>query len=144
MAGKVLNSYPDYAKATPGYTAGIVEAFARYSPEVQEKLADLTRGLRSRCDFLPTISAVVKMAEEIEAELFRKSELDRKYAGKRVIEPITTVIYCPFPQLEKEFGRDALLQATFEKLDEACRVLVLYGRAAAEEVLKDRKRKRAA
>lgn len=140
LAGKVLNSYPDYAKATPGFTAGIVEAFARYPESVQHAMADTTNGLRGRCEYLPTIAAVVKMADEITAEQARKADFNSRYCGVRRTYEAPQVSYSPFPQLAKVFDAE-VLNKPFELLNTACRVLVLYGKEAALDVLTESKKK---
>ena len=72
LAEKVLKSYPDYGKVSPEYTAAMVEAFAAFSAEIQQGLANVVHGLRGRHAFLPTVADVVKLGNEIAAKLPRK------------------------------------------------------------------------
>jgi hypothetical protein len=136
LAGKVLNSYPDYGKSPPSYTASIVEIFAAYPVHIQEALADKKAGVVAKCEYLPTVAAIVKLAEEFEREHERREAIRAK--PKRYAEPLPPFsAFCPFPQLWRAF-HDApeLLNAPFEVLDRACKVLVLHGKQAAENVLK--------
>ena len=141
-AGKVLNSYPDYAKSPPAYTASIVEAFAGYPEHLQEALADKKTGIVAKCEFLPTVAAIVKLAEELELQHERREAIRAK--PKRFGEAhIPARSYSPFPQLSRAFSdKPEMLDAPFETLDQACRVLVLQGKQAAENLLKASKSKR--
>jgi hypothetical protein len=130
-----LNSYPDYSKSPPAYTASIVETFAGYSEHIQEALADKKTGIVAKCEYLPTVAAIVKMAEELELQHERREAIRAK--PKRYGEAhIPARCYSPFPQLSRAFADEPeLLNASFEKLDQACRVLVLQGREASRAML---------
>lgn len=65
-AGKILNRYPDYSKATPGYTASIIEALASFDADTQSALAHPTEGICGKCKFLPTVADIVEFAKERE------------------------------------------------------------------------------
>ena len=140
-AGKVLNSYPDYGKAPPSYTASIVEIFAAYPVHIQEALADKKSGVVAKCEYLPTVAAIVKLAEELEQQHERREAIKAK--PKRYAEPLPPPsTYCPYPQLWRAFhASPELLDAPYEILDRACKVLVLQGKQAAENVLKASKSK---
>lgn len=121
MAGKILNSYPDYAKSTPAYTAGIVEVLARYPQAIQEALADPMRGVRSRCTFLPTIADIVKIGDEFTAEQARQADSRKRYAGlHRTPVEYHATSFNPFPKLTEAFYDEPhLLQKPFDVLLEA-------------------------
>ena len=141
LAGKILNSYPDYGKSPPSYTAGIVEVIAGYDAETQNHLADARLGVRSVCEYLPTIAAIVKMADGFVSERARKQDIGQRYAGI-VLQPWrpSATGFNPFPQLSRAFSdKPGILNVPFETLDRACKVLVLQGKQAAENVLKSSK-----
>jgi hypothetical protein len=65
VAETILTSYPDYGKTHRNYTDEIVALIAGYPPEIQARIADLKTGIRSKCDFLPTIAKITEFVEEI-------------------------------------------------------------------------------
>lgn len=119
-----------------------MEIFAAYPLHIQEALADKKSGVVAKCEFLPTVAAIVKLAEELELQHERREAIRAK--PKRYGEPYAPAqSYTPFPQLARAFrDKPEILNAPFETLDRACKVLVLQGRQAAENVLKSSESKR--
>jgi hypothetical protein len=79
LAKSILQRYPDYGKSPPEYIAAVVEIIASYSPWVQSRLADLRTGIPARCEFLPTVAAIVKLAEPLAAQEAEAEERRRRY-----------------------------------------------------------------
>lgn len=119
-----------------------MEIFASYPLHIQEALADKKTGVVAKCEYLPTVAAIVKLAEELELQHERREAIRAK--PKRYGEPYAPAqIYTPFPQLSRAFSdKPGILNVPFETLDRACKVLVLQGKQAAENVLKASKSKR--
>ena len=67
-AEKLLNSYPEYAKATKPYVLSIVEILAALSEEVVAAALSVKTGVRARCTYLPTVADIVKFADEYAAQ----------------------------------------------------------------------------
>lgn len=82
-AETILTTYPDYGKAHKNYTTEIIRLIASYPPEIQERIADLQTGIRSRCDFLPTIAKITEFVAEITKPNFPGIGL-RDYSGLEV------------------------------------------------------------
>jgi hypothetical protein len=133
-AGKILNAYPDYAKATPGYTAAIVEVMAGYSETVQARLADKHMGILSRCKFLPVVAEIVELGNAF-ADADARSEKHKSWPKLVPFKSESTGTVCCFPQLEREFGLAALRGMRFETHEAACNALVKSGREAAASLL---------
>lgn len=133
IAKLILSRYPDYAKATPEYVAGIVEILASLSERLREDAADIRIGVSAKCTFLPTVADFVKWAEDETArrDRFKPS---REYI-RREAEPSPMKDYNPYPALTAEFGADALRGVWHPKLDDAARALARNGRQAAAAVL---------
>lgn len=65
-AKMILSRYPDYAKATPEYTAGIVEILSRHPRYIQNRLADVQEGIIAHCAYMPTIADIQKLVAKWE------------------------------------------------------------------------------
>ena len=133
----MLMTYPDYGKSTEHYQAGIIGVFAEYPEDVQQRLAHPITGIRGRCAYLPTIADVVKMADEFLAHDNHKRELDRRYGGRRVAEPVKQTTFNPYPKLTEAFADqpELLKDKTFNELTAASRALAMFGKAEVERCL---------
>lgn len=140
QANKVLQSYPDYGKATDGYIAGIIEAFAQFDDGIQLQLAHISLGLRARHSYLPTIEDVMKLAAELLAERSRKAEFAKRFSGRVVDrnpgEPRKP--FMPFPRLWTAIGPqadDVLSGVDFEVIADLAKTQALNGDEAMRQKL---------
>lgn len=140
LVEKVLKSYPDYGKAPLGYTTSLIETFAEYPLDIQEQLADRTRGIQSRCEFLPTVAAVVKLADELLTEKARKSDLGKRFTGKRVKYRYEDERprFIPFKKLFEDLQDEPTLfdGIDFNTWQDAAKIHWANGAKAAREFLK--------
>lgn len=140
LAMKVLGSYPDYAKSTPGYTAAIIEAFAEFDSEVQAHLANISTGVRSRYSYLPTVENVMTVAREFVAERARVADLKTRFTGEfRPYVYSGTARFIPFKKLAEAVGEaydDLTKGFDFDALSKAYGLLHFQGREACMKFLK--------
>lgn len=64
MAERLLKSFPDYNKANEAYIASIVQTLAALPNDIVVAIMDLTTGIRSKCQFLPTVADLCNFAVE--------------------------------------------------------------------------------
>lgn len=146
VAGKILNSYPDYAKATPSFTGAVIEAIAQYPAYVQHALAHPTRGVQGKSTFLPTVADIVKLADELTAKAAGEAAFNAKFSNPFVVAERQTKVFRPFPRLWEALGEgfmDDFIQrwsVSFDLLDEAARRLPYYGKAESLKHLEQGKR----
>ena len=119
-----------------------MEAIAQYPLHVQQGLCHPTRGVQSRCKFLPTVADVVELADAIQAKVANDADFDRRHRTRRQAVLRETGPYRPFPQLWEAFGvefMDDFIQRydiVFDALDDACKKLLTHGRDEADRALK--------
>ena len=133
----MLKSYPDYGKSPPEYLAGIVSVFAEYPIEIQQKLFNPLRGIRSKCAFLPTIADIVKLADEFLAKASSQAEFETRFSRPFQTHAPARIPFEPFPQLWAAFAdeRELLERRSFDALNAACKALVVYGKLEAKTLL---------
>jgi hypothetical protein len=78
ITNTILSRYPDYTKATPEYTAGIMMVIATFPIIVQNQLASIRGGISSICDFLPTQASIIKLGERFEVKAIQDAENNAK------------------------------------------------------------------
>lgn len=64
-AERILSCYPDGGKATPEYIVNLIDVIATYPNHVVAALTDLRTGIPAFCQFIPTVSDVVRMGNQL-------------------------------------------------------------------------------
>jgi hypothetical protein len=149
-AGKVLNSYPDYAKATPGYTASIIEAFAQFDDGIQNQLSHISGGLRAKCKYLPTVADVIELGQSLQRDQAKTDDMERRFSGKRVMfssldGPRVNPALAFFPSLTKSLGQEAdrlLRGVKFDVIYDAAKKQFFEGDEAARKFLNSEQKAR--
>jgi hypothetical protein len=142
VAGKILNSYPDYAKSSPDFTLRIIEKISSYPEDIQDALCDKDHGVQTKSTYLPSVSTIADFADRLVFEKARNAEFDRRFSKRHATPWVySQKPFRPFPQLWKTFGdeyMDTIAQTkgcTFDKLQDACKALMSDSKQAAENIL---------
>jgi hypothetical protein len=119
---------------------------ASYPVEVQDRLTDLRQGIPSKCQFLPTIAAIVEMADGFAKQDMADAAFKERFSRRAVAYSPPQRQFQPFPRLWEAFANepDILKSKTFEAYDDAARALATQGREAARIVINSKSRKDAA
>jgi hypothetical protein len=135
---RILRAFPDYGKSPPEYVASLVQLMCEYPVHIQEKCADLRRGVASKTDFLPTIKTISEMADGFVRDEAKAKSFAGRFSGRSVL-PHEQAPFVPFPQLWRAFENepDLFVGRSFDTLDDACKDLVTQGHDAARVILKN-------
>lgn len=134
-AEKILFCFPDYGKAPDEYLGNLTALLAEYPEDVQDALADRKTGIPSKVQFLPTVAAIVEMAEQLMAAKAKAARFDRIRA--RAVESLPRSAYVPFPALARAFASepDLLQGKRFDQLYDASHALATVSMDRARDIL---------
>ena len=136
---KVLRAFPDYGKSPPSYVTSLVQLFVSYPAGVQDRLTDLKGGIPSKCQYLPTVADVVKLADEFLKQDASVNDFKKRFTGKFIPRETILAPFRPFEQLWAAFEHsepELLVGRTFGALDDACKALITQSKQRAREILK--------